>query len=85
MIAYISSLTNGGCGFVFKVPVHVLKIPMLIQWNLDITTLYNEVSQNRIGLSLIFSIGSIGLINQTQSKTDVRLGLITESNQMIGV
>ena len=54
MIAYISSLTNGGCGFVFKVPVHVLKIPMLIQWNLDITTLYNEVSQNRIGLSSIF-------------------------------
>ena len=32
-----------------------------------------------------FSIGSIGLINQTQSKIDVRLGLITESNQMIGV
>ena len=32
-----------------------------------------------------FSIGSIGLINQTQSKIDVRLGLVTESNQMIGV
>ena len=31
------------------------------------------------------SICSIGLINQTQSKIDVRPGLITESNQTIGV
>ena len=44
MIAYISSLTNGGCRFVFKVHVHVLKIPMLIQWNIDIMTLYIKVS-----------------------------------------
>ena len=44
MIAYVSSLTNGGCGFVFKVHVHVLKVPTLIKWNLDITTFYNKVS-----------------------------------------
>ena len=26
MIAYVSSLTNGGCGYVFKVHVHVMCI-----------------------------------------------------------
>ena len=46
-----------------------------------------RTKSNRIEFDCIWfgSIGSIGLINWTQRKMDVRLGLITESNQMIGV
>ena len=42
MIAYISSLTNGGCGFIFKVHVHVLSFLCLYSGTFDITTFYNE-------------------------------------------